>query len=422
MLKVESTFNGVILIAPIVIGAFLSGIFYLAEGAAIPFTIFQIALILAFILFVLRQILLQKYTLEVYGLEVYYLLLFGIIFFSILYTPEREQALFLSFRMIILFLMTYLIYNVINTEKELRMIGYIIIAAALIVAMQSLLQFYINPEIAAFNYANQGEKLLRGEGTESDPNIFASNLIPAIMLLGAYFGHLVSVSKRIFAFTILGLLFAAVLLTYSRSSWVAIAIGLILIMGIQKKFGLLFYLFIAFFVTFLVSETVQRLTFSVITRFIDIFAGETDDSSRYRIVLAKTAILMILDTYLLGVGYQGFSSAFKDYHPPQETAGIFEPHNEFYSVFAELGIIGFILFLMILWNIFKKAKISLQLAKEIHNMNWLIEGLFATFISYLIFFQFLGGMLLHSLFIITISLIFCAHKITLSKSHIIQGT
>src|SRR5690606_25123706 len=115
----EKALNGVILLAPVIIGAFLSGIVYLAEGAAIPLTIFQVALILSFVFFGVRVILTRNIEFEVYGLEKYYLLFFALIFFSITYSPEREQALFLVFRMITLFMMTYLIYNLIQDEKEL---------------------------------------------------------------------------------------------------------------------------------------------------------------------------------------------------------------------------------------------------------------------------------------------------------------
>lgn len=416
MIRVEHAFSGTVLLAPVIIGALLSGIVYLAEGAAIPFTIFQIALIASIIFFACRQMMLKQLRFEVYGLEIYYLLFFALIFFSLIYSPEREEGLFQAVRMIVLFFMTYLFYNLIRDKKQIEIMAYMLIFGALIVAIYSIVQFYFNPEIAVFNYANQGKKLIRGGGTESDPNIFASNLIPAIMLLSAAFGYSKTYTKKFFLFGILGVLFAAVLLTYSRSSWVAIGIGLFVIMGIQRRYQLLLFLLCSFFIVLFTSETVQALTLSFAERFLDIFSGSSDDSSKFRILLAETALLIILDTYLIGVGYQGFSTAFQKYHPPQQTAGVYEPHNEFYAVFAELGLIGFTLFLVILWKIFRKAYEAFKLSIADNEMNWIAEGLFASFISYIIFFQFLGGMMVHSIFLITISLIFCAHNIAVKRS------
>ena len=175
MISINKTFNGLVIIVPIVIGAYLSGMVYLAEGASIPFTVFQITLILGILVFVFKKIADQDFSFSYYGLEIEYLVFLAIIFLSLIYSPEREEGLFNAIRYIVLIGLTYMIYNAVNSIKELRIICYTIIGIAVLIALQNVIEIILNPEIAAFNYVNEGKKIIRSSGAETDPNIFASN-------------------------------------------------------------------------------------------------------------------------------------------------------------------------------------------------------------------------------------------------------
>lgn len=410
MISVNRTFNGLVIVVPIVIGAYLSGMVYLAEGASIPFSIFQLTVIIGIVIFVFRKIADRDVSFKFYGLEVEYLLFLAIIFFSLLYSPERAEGLFYTTRYIVLIGLTYVIYNSVDTVKELRIICYAIIGIAIIVALQNAIEALINPEIAAFNYLNEGKKIVRARGAESDPNIFASNFILPIMLLVAFMGEAKSFMKRITLFAFSAIIIGSVLLTYSRSSWVAIFIGAMIVMIYQKKYTFLIYSTVGMIIVFIASEGVRNIAFGVGERVVDIFAGSSDDSSRFRLILLETSILIWLDSYTFGVGYQGFSTAFKEYYSPYEVGGVYEPHNEFYAVLAELGLIGFIVFIFLIWKIFKTGWNTIK-QYEVEEKNTSVAlALFASFSGYVVFFQFLGGMQLHSILAINIGLLFCASK------------
>ncbi len=412
MLTIDRLFNGVVLVAPLVIGALFTGVFFVADDGSsiLPITLFQVALIISFGTFLVKKLIQGDTTIDLYGLEVLYALFIGLIFLSIVYTPDREEALFYVFRFMALIIMTYIVYGSINTIEQLKSVCYIIIGTALFVGAYNLLQVYINPEIAAFNYASQGQKLMRSSGGALDPNIFASNYFLPIMILMGFFSIEKVFFKRLILFGFIGLLIGSVLLTYSRSSWVAIAIGTFVIIYYTKNYRILVYMTVAFLIAIAASETVRQLAFSFLERFINIFAGSSEDSSKYRIILGITAVYMILDSYLMGIGFQGFSSVFKTYHPPETTLGIYQPHNQFYSVFAELGIIGFILFIGILYVIWKTSIQTINNMSQGLNKRIISVSLFATFIAYLVFYNFLGGMYYNSIFFIVIGLIFVANK------------
>jgi O-antigen ligase len=174
------------------------------------------------------------------------------------------------------------------------------------------------------------------------------------------------------------------------------------------------------------SPTVQNLILSLWDRIIGLFTGGGDDSTKFRVVLASAALTMIADTYLLGVGFQGFSTYFQYLHPPQETQWIFEPHNDFYMVFAELGLLGFLLFVLIMVLIFRQALGSMKLYKQLGDNEreqtsaaektqaYFFQatslGLMASFLSYMVFAQFISGLMLNSIFMILVALIFSISK------------
>lgn len=417
MLSIDRLLNGWVLITPLVLGALITGVMFIDAqgGAQLPLSPFQIALVVSILLLISKKLIHGDIHLQVYGLEFYYILFLALIFFSIIYTPDREEALFYSFRFATLLGMTYIIYNAVETYEQLKKVVMVMVIAGIGLALFSFWQFYMRPEIAAFNYANQGGKLLRSSSEALDPNIFASNFFVPLMLLIGYFSVCQSWLKRLGYFSLIVLVIGSVLLTYSRSSWVSIAMGTLVIIYFTGNYRILIYLGISFLIALGASETVQQLTQSFLERLMDIFSGTPDDSTKFRVVLAVTALYMILDSYFLGVGFQGFSTVFKTYHPPETTQGIFEPHNQFYAVFAELGLFGFMLFLAIVYQILKTAWKSVQISQLEGEERILSVALLASLICYLVFYNFLGGMFYNSVLFILIGLIFVNHKLLEQK-------
>ena len=402
-------------VAPLIAGAYASGVFYLAEQSVIPITLFQLALVGLVGGFILLKFLSFDSSFELYGMEKWYALFLGLIFLSCIYTPERQQAVFYAIRFSVLLGMTYFIYNIIQETQHLKIGVYAFIASGVIVALINLYQIYMNPEILAFNYLKQGVRIIRSTGAENDPNIFASNFFTPILICVAWIGTTTKKWFRLVLFGFAGVMLASVLLSYSRSAWISLFVGILTIQLFQRKNPIILYGAIAFLAVFLISPTVQNLVLSLWDRIVGLFVGGGDDSTKFRVVLAMGALTMIADSYLLGVGFQGFSTYFQHLYPPQETQWIFEPHNDFYMVFAELGLLGFLLFVVIMYLIFRQALESMQWFRRIHENAWIQAvglGFVASFVSYMIFAQFISGLMLNSLFMILVALIFSLSKFT----------
>jgi O-antigen ligase len=144
---------------------------------------------------------------------------------------------------------------------------------------------------------------------------------------------------------------------------------------------------------------------NIIQRFFNIFAGTEDDSTRVRVILFIAAFNMIIDSYMLGIGFLGYASYFTHYFTLQETIGVALPHNLFYTLFAELGLIGFLLYVWILYKMgsvaYRNYKHSPDGLKGVVNLS-----LFLSYLSYLFFYQFYDGGLVDNNFWIVVGAIF----------------
>lgn len=416
MVKTEDQLSrvAVYFIAPIIVGAYLSNsLSLLDENSGIPLTIFQVSLICSFFAFIIYRMMIKDDSVSFPGLEIRHFLFITIIFASLIYSPERGQGIFFAIRYLVLLFMSFFIFNIIKSKQELKVLVFIVIGISAMVAIHAIIQFYLNPEIAAFNYLNEGKKLIRIRGTESDPNIFASSFFMPVFLILAYAGDNKSYLIKTVLYGLLGVMAIAVILTYSRSTWVALFFGISFIILRQRKFHFIYFSVLAVIVALFISETARNIVFSSLIRIQDIFSGSEDDSSNVRLMLLSGAISMFIDSYGLGVGFQAFSTRFLEYFTIQQTIGVYEPHNEFYTVLAELGIIGFVIFCYI---IFGYGKIGYEAVKaRINSIHFISLGLFTAFIGYLIFYQFYGGMLYNSLFFINLGLMFSLSKFKLDE-------
>jgi O-antigen ligase len=77
-------------------------------------------------------------------------------------------------------------------------------------------------------------------------------------------------------------------------------------------------------------------------------AYEKETSMGSRIIAWKNAIELIKEHPLLGVGTGGYEPAFVDHVKDQKGQENFlhhDPHNQFLKILAELGLIGFLIFI-----------------------------------------------------------------------------
>lgn len=398
------------------IGTYMGYFIQLFENATIPFSLFQISLIYFVIIFILNRLVYNRYEVRLLNLEVELLIFFLIIFLSIIYSPNRGEGLFYATRILILIFMVYLIINTLQNTKEIVLILYIIITISLILSILSIREGLLNPEKILWDYFSMGKKLVsRALVNQKDPNIFASHLLLPLFFLSSFimtrennFYH------RLLAFVFFSIISIGLISTLSRSAWISAIFGMLILVLMFRQYKLLMFFLILIILTLIFFPNSSFLISNVINRFLGIFAGRSDPSSNIRIFLGVGALNIIADSYLLGIGFRGFPMVITNYFTKQKLLGVLEPHSVFYAIFAELGLIGFLIYSWILYRIIIVAYRNFKFSTN-KNEKIISATLFVSFLSYIIFYEFYGGGLVDNNLWVIVSLIFTV-KLLMKRS------
>ncbi len=374
------------------VASYLGNMANVIEDGLIPISLFQIAYVAGLGVFMMNRLITGNPRIKISGIELELLLLMAFVFFTTIYTGNQADGLFYATRFLVLSLFLYLILNTIESSKQMLMLFGILVGVSLVLAVLSIRQGLMNPEAAALSILMDGLGPIgaRGRVSHSDPNIFATHFfIPIAFIVCLVISQIKFVYKAGIA-VLLPILLLGLMATYSRSAWVSAIVIVVIIAVVYRQYKFFVIGALGIFVALLVLPGIRESLVNVVMRFFEIFAGAADDSSRMRIVLMYFAIRRFLESYLLGVGFRGFSHEFLKEHSTFETFGVYEPHNVTYTVLVEMGIIGFLIFSFFLFRIYKAAWENIKNSKnEIHKA--FSVSVFACLVGFAVFYQFLGG-------------------------------
>ncbi len=196
-------------------------------------------------------------------------------------------------------------------------------------------------------------------GTVKGSNYFSDNNdfgLAMNMFLGmAYFSFLATPRKNMGMVAVIGLLIFGILATFSRGGFVGLCVMLpvILIMSRKKALGVLLVVAMVIFVSSIASPQYwDRM------RTITNFDAEGVTSGR-RYLWAR-AWDMFLDNPIIGVGPGNYPFRVAQYEPPEKLKGTSKAgkvcHSLYFTLLSELGIVGSLLFGMMLFNNFKTLR------------------------------------------------------------------
>lgn len=198
-------------------------------------------------------------------------------------------------------------------------------------------------------------------------------------------------SRRALMLAAVAILLAAIMLNGSRSSWIAVTVGLIVIfigtMQVQRKVALgavaamvsLVGLSVVFMVVVNPGGTIERaLTFKNL---------EGDKSYMARVVMNRKAMTLFKQHPLTGVGYGKFSETWADLdmpdvlrHKSQTGFNTKNAHNGYLSLLAETGIVGTIPFAGLLVILLFYGGYAVWIDLRAHQNVWALAS-YAAFVS-----------------------------------------
>jgi len=190
------------------------------------------------------------------------------------------------------------------------------------------------------------ERLMRAYGTFPHPNIFGGFLATAILLILWRSRAWLWVKKKIWVATLplLMLLSATLVITFSRSAWLVLGVGIILIfvwhiihrIKISKVF--LFNFFVIFATVFITAGIFHDAVF--------VRVGATDRLEEKSLVERKSEYQIIGEVIkvnpFVGVGPGAYTFVLEELNPDQPI-WFYQPiHNSFLLFFAETGLLGLV--------------------------------------------------------------------------------
>lgn len=151
-----------------------------------------------------------------------------------------------------------------------------------------------------------------------------------------------SILKKAAAFAT-GSILAGLLASKSRGAWltelIVVPIAVFRYLKNSKKFLVTFCIVLVMFLGYMLSNPVY------VQRIYSITNTTTDHSNADRIWAWKSAVLMIKDYPVTGVGLGQFRDKYKNYKYKEETQDLSHTHNNFIHITTESGVVGLIGFL-----------------------------------------------------------------------------
>jgi len=198
-----------------------------------------------------------------------------------------------------------------------------------------------------------------------------SNYLAMIFPIGFSYFLLEQIKKnKIIYFFLLSILYTTLMICQSRGIWISISLTLMLAIYIIFKFKLLkvfkenkkwlVLLLITFLVITVIYSTNNPLNKSALTvpqRALSTF-DENDPSINTRLLIWRTTIEMIKDKPLFGLGIGTFKYHYLDYQAEylqnnpnyiKNSGKAAEAHNEYLQMAAEIGLVGLLIFLAVIF-------------------------------------------------------------------------
>ncbi len=306
-----------------------------------------------------------------------WMLFLGLSFISFIYSVDLSESLKMIIRLIsfyFLFVISYYFFHKYSNKVKYFVIA--LFASYIIPCIFGLVQIINNSGFVG------PENMSRVNGTYVHPNAFAFNLL-FLFIFGAsiYTGIKNQTSKKSLFFYLV-LISILIFFTLTRSVWIGYGLMILFLIFLYRRNKIINYVFIIFSIIFsfliLVNYTplkyynLDNIVFVKRMTSADMFLSSWD----WRLKSWKEMTPYIYESPIYGHGINTYSflksKASRDYYESTRA------HNDFFMILIELGFIGLLLYLNLIFNVLRKIYIKYKLS---HDNKFLISfiGIFIIF-------------------------------------------
>ncbi len=272
----------------------------------------------------------------------------------------------------------YLTVNAVRTKAQLYALICGMLFAGAIVALYGIYQHIFGfAEGTTWTDTQMFEDIAtRVVSTFDNPNVLGEYLLLLIPIAAGYILSRPGSANKAVSLVVTALLSLCMVYTYSRGNWIGLMVAVLLFFmfydGRVVWLGVIFALFVP-----------MLLPQNVIDRFMSI--GNTEDTSTsYRVYIWMGSFAMLKDYWLSGIGLG--SEAFNMIYPFYSYSGIVAPHthNLYLQIITENGIVGLIVFVVVILVYYKMCISSIIRTKGDKMLKATITGLAAGMFGYLV--------------------------------------
>lgn len=170
----------------------------------------------------------------------------------------------------------------------------------------------------------------------------------------------------------------ALILTLTRTAWLALLISMLVIMILLFVYNLLTYRILFRMFTGLVVMTLMIVIYGNL--IYQRLTADDSGSGRTRYTTARVALTIINDHPFLGVGINNYGQVLEQYWDPSDTftrkAAV---HNTYLLYAGEIGIPGLVIYLSLLFQPIRLLKQVLTTGTSF--AKWLAAGLFSSYLA-----------------------------------------
>lgn len=272
----------------------------------------------------------------------------------------------------------YLLLVILISKKEIlfRFIGCLIISAAF-TSIYGIFQYLTLDATSSqwIDVANNPGITKRIFGTFGNPNIFSQYLNMIIPFSFVYIFYVKSWRMKMIYSGAFLLICSSLVLTFSRGGWLATAISLFILATLISR---------RLLVLGLIGSAIGAnfLPVSIINRISTIFHPAADSSSAYRFKMWESAIPIIKEYWLTGIGSDPttFFKVYADYMMPD--VRIFHFHNIYIMAIVTGGILLLGALLYLFYIVIRTSVVSLFVnSGKDKFLSYIAKAALASFIA-----------------------------------------
>lgn len=279
---------------------------------------------------------------QAYGIWFPFLLFMFITLYSVIGSLDVGDSIRVAFFFITAFLLCLLVQGTCGAEESMEKLLSFMTVAVCITAAYGIVQRVLGVEADASLTDLELNSDMPGRvfSTLGNPNNFAEFLMLFTPFAFAWTLTAKGTVQKGFGFLSVGLAVLSLLLTYSRSGWLAFLVAVLVFIALYNKKLLPIILLVGLLCIPLLPE-------SILNRILTIGNLE-DSSSSYRVDIWTGSIAMLRDGYWLygtGLGAGAFTTVYPAYAIGTSRVAP-HTHMQFMEMLAEMGVLGLI---AILW-------------------------------------------------------------------------